>query len=182
MARFGFIHSKLDIKLLILYILTRVVDPIDFDTLTDLVMCDDGVDYFQYAEALSELVDSGHLVLEEDHYFPTDKGRRNSADAESSLSPVIRQRCDRRLAPLNAALKRKTQVRSYVEPSSDGTFYKVHLMLNDETDNLFTLSLLAATQGEGEDIANRFNKYPERIYNQVLNILLTDPDHGGNSQ
>ena len=76
MARFGFIHSKLDTKLLILYILTRVAGPIDFATLTDLVMCDDGVDYFEFAEALSELLESGHLVREGDYYSPTDKGRR----------------------------------------------------------------------------------------------------------
>ena len=76
MARFGFIHSKLDTKLLILYILTRVAGPIDFATLTDLVMCDDGVDYFEFAEALSELLESGHLVREGDYYPPTDKGRR----------------------------------------------------------------------------------------------------------
>ena len=49
MARFGFIHDKLDIKLLILYIMDRVAAPIDFDTLTDLSMCDNGVDYFQFA-------------------------------------------------------------------------------------------------------------------------------------
>ena len=47
MARFGFIHDKLDIKLLILYIMDRVAAPIDFATLTDLSMCDSGVDYFQ---------------------------------------------------------------------------------------------------------------------------------------
>lgn len=179
MARFGFIHSKLDTKLLILYILTRVAGPIDFATLTDLVMCDDGVDYFEFAEALSELLESGHLVREGDYYSPTDKGRRNCADGESSLSPVIRKRCDQRLAPFNAALKRKAQVRSRVDPSPDGTFYTVRLMLDDDRDNLFTLSLLTATREEGEDIAQRFTQHPDLIYNGVLGILLSDPEKRG---
>ena len=39
----GFIHDKLDIKLLVLYILDRAAAPIDFATLTDLSMCDGGV-------------------------------------------------------------------------------------------------------------------------------------------
>ena len=179
MARFGFIHSKLDIKLLILYILTRVAAPIDFATLTDLVMCDDGVDYFEFAEAVSELLDTGHLVREGEFYAPTDKGRRNCADGESSLSPAIRQRCDQRLAPFNAALKRKAQVRSQVDPSPDGTFYTVRLMLDDDRDNLFTLSLLTATREEGEDIAQRFTQHPDRIYNGVLGVLLNDPEQRG---
>ena len=52
----GFIHGKLDIKLLVLYLTSRLAGPVDFATLTDLAMCDDGVDYFVYAEAVSELM------------------------------------------------------------------------------------------------------------------------------
>ena len=44
----GFIHNKLDIKLLVLYLVSRLAGPVDFPTLTDLALCDDGVDYFQY--------------------------------------------------------------------------------------------------------------------------------------
>ena len=36
MARYGFIHDKLDIKFLILYFMARVAAPIDFPTLTEL--------------------------------------------------------------------------------------------------------------------------------------------------
>ena len=39
----GFIHGKLDIKLLVLYLTSRLAGPVDFATLTDLAMCDDGV-------------------------------------------------------------------------------------------------------------------------------------------
>ena len=34
MARYGFIHDKLDIKFLILYFMARVAAPIDFPTLS----------------------------------------------------------------------------------------------------------------------------------------------------
>ena len=68
MSRFGFIRNKLDIKFLILYIMARVASPIDFPTLTDLTMCDEGVDYFDFAESVAELVDTGHLTLENDLY------------------------------------------------------------------------------------------------------------------
>ena len=52
----GFIHDKLEIKFLILYITARVIEPIPFDTVWDLAMCDEGVDYFDFAECLSDLV------------------------------------------------------------------------------------------------------------------------------
>ena len=181
MARFGFIHGKLDIKLLILYILSRAYSPIDFDTLTDLCLCDEGVDYFLYAEALPELVESGHVTQEGDYYSITDKGRRACANGESSLSPIIRKRCDQRLSPLNAALKREAQVRGRIEPWPGGAF-RVSLELNDDQGSLFSLSLLASTREEGEQIVKRFTDHPDRVYNGILGVLLSDgPRKGGAS-
>lgn len=174
MARLGFIHGKLDIKMLTLYILSHVAAPIDFATLTDLVMCDDGVDYFLYAEGVSELLESGHAEKNtEEFYIATEKGRRNSADLESSLPSVIRKRCDQRLSPLNAALKRKSQVRSEIIPLESGGV-SVKLTLDDDQGELFSLALMAASQEDGEDIARRFSDHPDRIYNGILGVLLSD--------
>ncbi len=168
----GFIHDKLDIKLLVLYIMDHVSAPIDFDTLTDLAMCDSGVDYFQFAEAVSELTGSGHLEQQEDVYAVTDRGRRAGAAGESSLSPVIRQRCDRRLAPLNQALKRKAQVRAQVEEQPLG--FQVSLSMDDDQGSLFSLTLLAPTQADAQRLAERYLAHPDRIYNALLGVLLAD--------
>lgn len=170
MARFGFIHDKLDIKLLILYIMDRVAAPIDFATLTDLAMCDSGVDYFQFAEAVAELLESGHLSQDGEFYAITDKGRRTCAAGESSLSPVIRNRCDQRLAPLNQALKRKAQVRAELRSQPLG--YDVCLSMDDDQGSLFSLTLLAPSQEDGQRVADHFLQHPDRIYNGILGILL----------
>lgn len=167
----GFIHDKLDIKLLVLYILGRAAGPIDFATLTDLAMCDPGVDYFLFAEAVSELKDSEHLSVEDGLYAITDKGRRNGADCESSLSPAVRRKCDKRLTRLNAELRRSAQVRAAVEPGENGEFL-LKLSLDDETGNLLTLQLLTASQTQCEQMAERFRTYPEHIYHGVLDVLL----------
>ena len=173
MARLGFIHGKLDIKMLTLYILSHLAAPVDFGTLTDLVMCDDGVDYFLYAEGVAELLESGHAEKADEQYIATDKGRRSCLDLESSLPTVVRSRCDQRLSTLNAALKRKAQVRSEVLPLDDGST-SVKLTLDDNQGELFSLSILAASQKDGEDIALRFREHPDRIYNGILGVLLAD--------
>ena len=59
--RFGFIHEKLDIKLLILFILRRLPGVVDRSMLTELVQCDGGVGYFDFSDCLSELVDAGQV-------------------------------------------------------------------------------------------------------------------------
>ena len=174
MARFGFIHDKLDIKLLVLYIMDRVTAPIDFATLTDLALCDSGVDYFQFAEAAAELLESGHLARDGEFYAVTGKGRRACAAGESSLSPVVRRRCDQRLAPLNQALKRKAQVRAELRPQAGG--YDVCLMMDDDQGSLFSLTLLAPSQEDGQHIADQFLQHPDRIYNGILGVLLPGQD------
>ena len=46
MDRLGFIHEKFDIKILILFVLRRLPAPVSFEELSELVLIDDGFDYF----------------------------------------------------------------------------------------------------------------------------------------
>lgn len=172
MAQPGFIHDKLDIKLLILYIMARVTAPIDLPTLTDLALCDAGVDYFLFAESVSELVTSGHLSLENDVYAITEKGRKHGEITESSLPYSVRLKCGRALSKLNNQLRRDAQVRAKVLPREDG-MYTLQLTLDDNDGSLFALDLLVATEEQGKYIADRFRTTPDQIYNDILTILLT---------
>ena len=175
MARVGFIHDKLEIKFLVLYIMSRVAGPIDLPTLADLTMCDEGVDYFDFAEAVHQLVDTDHLVLDGEVYAITDKGRKNGGICESSLPYSVRVKCDRNVAKLNSRLRRDAQVRSECITRPDGTL-TLRLALDDEHGNLLTLELLAATEQQAERLSEQFKAHPEQIYNGVLNALLTDYD------
>lgn len=171
MGRTGFIHDKLDIKFLILYLMERVAGPVDFATLAELTFCDDGVEYFDFAESVAELVDTGHLRLEDGHYLITDKGRRNGTICESSLAYSVRRKCDRNLAKLNAVLRRNAQVRSEVLPREDGSV-TLRLILDDDKGNLMTLDLLTVSEEQAGQLADRFRAQPEKLYGNILQTLL----------
>ena len=57
----GFIQSELDLKLLVLYIMSRVAGPVTFLQLLELALCDEGVDYFSLTEAVGHMVETGQL-------------------------------------------------------------------------------------------------------------------------
>lgn len=174
MAGRGFIHDKLEIKFLILYIAARVIEPIPFDTVLDLTMCDDAIDYFDFSECLTDLVKTEHLTLSKDGlYAITEKGLRNSKICESSLPYSVRLRCDKNLDVWNRKLRRKSQVRASWEQRSNGT-YTVKMALDDDMGSVMDLRLMVPREDMAKLLADRFQKAPEKIYSRIMDILLEE--------
>lgn len=170
----GFIHDKLEIKFLILYIAARVIEPIPFDTVLDLTMCDDAIDYFDFSECLNDLVKTKHLSLSEDGlYAITDKGLRNSQICESSLPYSVRLRCDKNLSIWNRKLRRRSQVRAITEKRSNGT-YTVRLNLDDDMGSVMDLRLMVVREDMAKMLSDRFKKNPEKLYSKIIDLLLSD--------
>ena len=169
----GYIQSDLDLKFLILYLMNRVAAPVSSDQLLELCLCDEGVNYFNFQQAVSHLVETEHLTLENTRYAITDKGRHNSYICESSLPFSVRRRCDKNLSVLNAKLRRDAQVQSNVTEREDGT-YTVALQLNDDAGTLLKLELLTPSFTQAQHLAQQFNAHPEQVYSGVVNALLSD--------
>ena len=172
MANIGFIKNELDLKLLVLYIMSHAAEPITFFQLLEIALCDAGVDYFSLTQAVTHMVETGQLECQNERYTITEKGRRNGAICESSLSYSVRIKCDKNLARLNATLRRNAQVRAEILPRTDGTF-TLRLSLDDDDSNMLTIELLTATELQASHLAEQFRARPELIYNRVLDVLLT---------
>ena len=170
----GFIHDKLEIKFLILYITARVIEPIPFDTVWDLAMCDEGVDYFSLTEAVGHMVETGQLERDqEQRYSITEKGRRNSEICESSLPYSVRMHCDENLVRVNDAIRRQAQVQADVSDNEDGTC-TLHLRLDDVGTPLLQLELLTPSRPQAAAMAHRFQSDPTALYYHIV-TLLTKP-------
>lgn len=174
MSSFGFISDKLEIKFLILYIASRVVEPVPFEALQELSMCDGGVDYFGFSECLADLVRTEHLTLSDGLYAITDKGRRNGAVCESSLPYSVRMEAEQRLALFNEQLKRRALVRADLRPRDKGG-YEVSLSFSDELDELMSLRLLVPRQDMALELQKRFRNEAEALYSRILADLYGKP-------
>lgn len=168
----SFIHDKLEIKFLILYIAARVSAPIPIEGLQELTLCDSGIDYFSFSECLSDLVQTEHLTLSDAGlYAITPKGLHNSDICESSLPLSVRQLTDRNVSAYNQMLLRRAQVRSAVIPRENGTF-TVELRFSDDVDQLMHLELMAATEELAKELCDRFQKNPEKVYSRLMESLF----------
>ena len=176
MAGRGFIHDQLEVKFVILYVATRVIEPVPFATLWDLAMCDDGIDYFDFSECLADLVKTGHLTQDDQGlYAITEKGRRNSEICQSSLPYTVRLRCDKNVSICNRKLRRKSQVRAYVEPRPNGTFTAA-LCLDDDMGSVLDLKLMVPREDMGKFLTQRFIRSPEKLYSQIMDLLLSEEE------
>ena len=169
MDSFGFIHEKLDIKILILFVLRRLPEVVDPETLLELCQCDDGIGYFDYAECLSELVESGHIVHEEDGYRITEKGARNADAVESSLPYSVRMKALRLLAPVEERMRRAAMITARHESGKDGC--QVELAVSDGKGEILRMKMLCAGEDQARQIEKRFRKDAEGYYQRIMEML-----------
>lgn len=169
--RFGFIREKVDIKILILFIMRRLNEPVDFEQLSDLTMCDDGINYFDFAECVDELVLSDHLYFNGDEYIITDKGRKNGEITENGIPYSVRLKAEKNVSRMNAVKARNTMISTFHVLKRGGGF-DVILSLSDGVGEVFSVKLLAMSEKQAEAMENGFKKNAESLYNDLLNKLI----------
>ncbi len=173
MDRLGFIREKLDIKILILFILRRLPGVVSGETLANLALADGNVGYFEYAECLAELVDSGHVEQTRPGYQITERGSRNCEIVESSLPYTIRSRLEKRLLPLAENMRRRAMITAEHSADKDGAL-RVHLALADGLGEIADLRLLCGNEDQAAAIEKNFRRTAELYYNKIMEMLLTD--------
>jgi len=168
---FGFIHNKLEIKLLILYVLRRLPEPISFDVLAELVMCDDGISYFDFTQCVSDLVDNENLFFVDDMYSLTKKGVRNSVVTEVNLPYSVRAKVEESTSALRTAMNRSAMIKTSHSVEEDSGC-KVTLALADGVGEIVKVELFAANEKQAIALENGFRKNAEKIYNNLIEMIL----------
>ena len=169
MERFGFIHEKLDIKILILFIMRRLPAAVNAAALTELIFCDDGIGYFDYAESLAELVETGHVQVTHGGYLLTEKGDRNGETLEDSIPYSVRVKAEERLAPVAAAMRRAAMIEAAHSRQEDGC--RVELGLSDGLGDIIRLRLLCSGEEQAALIERNFRADAEDFYHRIIEML-----------
>lgn len=170
MDRFGFIREELDIKILILFVLNRLPGSVSLEALAELVLVDEGFDYFEFTQCLSELVKTGHVSESESGYRATKLGEEHGNTVESSLPYSVRSKAERKARPLVAKMKRDAQILTAHENLENGGC-KVSLSLSDGIGSIIDLKLLASGEEQAELIEKNFREGAENIYLKIIALL-----------
>ena len=176
MQRLGFIHDMMDVKVLILFVMSRVGYPVNVQQIYELCFQDDCLSYFDVCTALPEMVESGHLKKAEDEcYVITDKGRETAKLVEDSIAFSVRQKAENAVDRFNRKVRRSSFVRTKVTPRETGDF-SVVMSLDDEMGNLMTLELVAPDLRQANRLSRLMEKKAEAVYNLTMTELLDDEE------
>lgn len=176
MERHGFIHDMLDVKLLILYVMDRVMYPVDAQKIYELCYQDDCLSYFDLIQAIPQMVTTGHLLQQEDgKYVITEKGKDAASVTEDSVAYPVRQRAAKAVERFNRQVLRNNYVHTEVLPRPDGDF-SVVMGLDDEFGNLMTLELVAPNRIQARTLEKAFEKKAEVLFQNVMSVLLDEQE------
>ena len=170
---YGFIHEKLDIKILILYVLEKLPGPVHEDELVELVMFDGGFSWFEYNDCLADLETSGHITYDNNRYEITELGRQSVQTVGSSLPYSVRMRADKLTAPVAAAMRRSAMIETETETEPDGACF-ARLRMSDGSGEIITVRIAAPSVESADGIGARFRKNAESITTRIIQLLTED--------
>lgn len=173
MDRFGFIHEKLDIKIFILYVLNMLPGKINAAQLSDLIMIDDGFDYFEYSQCLTELVETQHVEQDGSYYKITEKGSEHCEAVSSSIPYSVKAKAERAAQPLIGKMKRDALIGTSHKIMQDGSCH-MRVSLSDGMGDILKLTILTSGEEQSEQMEKYFRSDAESIYHKIIGLLTPE--------
>lgn len=172
MERHGFIHDILDVKVLILYVMSLVNEPVSAQTIYELCYQDECLSYFDVQIAIPEMVETGHLQeMGKDAYLITEKGRETEEITQDSIAFSVKEKAKQAVESLNQTSKRDQFLRTDIQPNGKGE-YAVLMGLDDLKGTLMKLELTVPNLQQARKLETAYRKQAEEVYRTVMRSLL----------
>lgn len=174
----GLTHGY-EIKILVCYLLGQIGTGMTFTQISDALLHRGLVNYFELANALSDLTESGHLTCEDcagrqedTSYHLTDLGRQTACTFSGTLPVSVREKAVK--SARHQLLRRKIESSNHasIRKAEDG--YIVDMTICDIGSDLLSLSLFMPTEQEAEQVRQHFLSDPLLTYKGVLALLTGD--------
>lgn len=174
MGELGYIRDKLDVKYLILFVLSCLDISVSFDDVAEMAMIDNAMTYFDVSDAFYEMVDSGHVKEEESgKYRITERGRTVLNGYERRLPASVRRDAQRAVMKTVARLKRDALISTSTREISENN-YVVTLKMSDSVGEIISLDLMVVNKRLATLLEGNFRANAEVIYNEILNAVMHD--------
>ncbi|EKQ57042.1 MULTISPECIES: DUF4364 family protein [unclassified Clostridium] len=162
-------------KLLMLYVLKSIKDPISNTQLTEIILENNFINYFTFQQYLSELEESNFVEYQE---VNDKKLLRLTEKGDTVLSLFIDRISPSKISITNDYIKEKidsikkelTIHADYTLGSNDS--FIVDLKAIEDNSLLMELKLSVPSKNQAISICNKWKENPSEIYTNVINLLI----------
>lgn len=172
------ITEKFEIKVFILFLLKNIKEPMDYNTVSDIVVQDGFVNFFDFAECFGELVEAGQI---EEHqggdctYTISPSGEEAVSNVELRLFNSVREQALRSALRLLAFRKSGNRIQSSLEPKSGG--YSLLCSITDNEKTIMSVELYLTEERYAEKLRANFDENAENMYKGVLAMFSGDVNY-----
>ena len=188
------LKDKNDIKIFILYLLKNIKYPLDFNTISDIVVQDEFVNYFDFAECFAELLDLGTIEMlrvgdelvakasigdngrpekKSELYAITEKGAEVVEQLHSNLLNMIKEKSLKSAMRMLSFKSRGSEVKCSSSERGDGS-YTLHCEIIEKRESILKIDFVADNKGQLDRMMENFNERPEVVYRGVVALLSGD--------
>ena len=182
------LKEKNDIKIFILYLLKNLNYPLDFNTISDIVVQDEFVSYFDFAECFAELLDTETIEMlilgdegdagdeaknKREHFRITEKGIVVVEQLQSNLLGVIKEKSLKSALRLLSFKQRGADIKCTHARREDGKF-DLHCEIIENFELALEINLVVESEELLYKMVANFSEHPEVAYRGVLSILSGD--------
>ncbi|WP_312645319.1 DUF4364 family protein [Hydrogenoanaerobacterium sp.] len=167
-----------EIKILVCYLLQNIRQKLTLSQINEALLKKGLVNYFELADAMSELLDSGHIVIcatnkkDEECYGLTELGVRTAREFSDTLPLTVREKA--LISAQNLLARQKSAAENIVTVDKVKDGYMVNLIISDIGSDLMNLSLFMPTETEADAVKRQFIRDPLLIYKGMLALLTGD--------
>ena len=168
-VKMGGLTSDTEIRLLLCY-LEKTAGPVTRETLEGALLQEQLVNYFEFADALSELQRQGLICAGDKGFTVTPKGATVAEELAYDLPRSVRETAILAVIRLQSWAHRAAENHAQVLHDDGG--YRVVCSIRDEGQpESFRLELAMPDNLTAEEVKNRFIARGSQIYNTLLECL-----------
>lgn len=159
-------------KLILLYILNKIKSPLSNSLLTEIVLENNLINYFHLQQYISELIDSGFIIINENKQFYS-----ISKQGKNVLDFFNNRISDKKKNIINDYFLKNNYIITN-QKISNAEFYKdennsyiINCVLDENDKHIIELKLYASSKSEAKQICQKWKLNAEEIYKKIHNEL-----------
>lgn len=161
-------------KVLILYILNKLENPITNDGLLRLVLSVMDMNYFYFQQFLLDLLENQYITrFVQDGkcvYSITEKGKETLRLTDDMLPGIMKLKVDTNFQNELNSTAEEESITAEFTPRSEND-YTVTCKINENNTCIFEVSVFAGSREEAKKIVDNWKENAYRIYPEILNSL-----------